>query len=84
MMKVISGSPGRLWSSFWFHSHLLDHFLLFRGPRAGHVSILHENLLLRVHLFGGMKLLHIRLAPGKVPMAPRDSDHAYPYRFGRM
>ena len=83
-MKVIPGSPRRLWSSFWFHSHLLDHFLLFRGPRAGHVSILHENLLLRVHLCGGMNLLHIRWAPGKVPMATRDGDHAYANLFGRM
>jgi len=33
------------------------------------VSMLHENLLLRVQPFGGMKLLHIRLAPGKVLMA---------------
>ena len=30
--------------------------------------MLHENLLLRVHLFGGMKLLHIRLMPREVPL----------------
>jgi hypothetical protein len=77
-MKVIPASPRRLWSSFWFHSHLLDHFLLFRGPRAGPVSMLHENLRLRVHLFGGMKLLHIRLAPGKVPIATQRQRSCLP------
>jgi hypothetical protein len=48
---------------FRLHAHLFDHIFLLRSPRAGHVSVLHEQCFLGIHAFCRVKLFHIGLMP---------------------
>src|SRR2546430_15529957 len=56
------------WQLFRLHTHLLDHIFLFRGPCARHVSVLHEQFLLGIHLFSRMELFHVGLMPREIPL----------------
>jgi len=48
---------------FRFHTHLFDHIFLFCRPCAGHVSVLHEQFLLCIHVFCGVEFFYIGLMP---------------------
>src|SRR6266850_8059791 len=54
------------WQLFRLHTHLLDHIFLFRGPCARHVSVLHEQFLLGIHLFSRMELFNVGLMPREI------------------
>ena len=67
-----------------FHADLLNNLFLLGRPSSRHVPMLREHFLIVVHLLRCVKVFHIGLAAGEVPLLALSSVPAQIHRPGEF